>query len=209
MPKLIVAVCLLAQSVSGETPATHEPIKWILTLVGATIFAAGAVALDNIIKRMRDKRGHNLPQLINEIFAEHQIAYPTFFVALLIGAQFKSDKYWAKDVVGILTFLAFLFYAISVYFTTLHEDAIHQDHMKHPCPGADCTRRLTTSTLLKMMLPTIVRVRCLLFVCHNVNALTLELKRALPASTASLERRKACMQSRSARCRAAQLLRPK
>jgi hypothetical protein len=155
MPKLIVAVCLLAQSVSGETPATHEPIKWILTLVGATIFAAGAVALDNIIKRMRDKRGHNLPQLINEIFAEHQIAYPTFFVALLIGAQFKSDKYWAKDVVGILTFLAFLFYAISVYFTTLHEDAIHQDHMKHPCPGADCTRRLTTSTLLKMMLPTI------------------------------------------------------
>lgn len=157
MLDFIVSIGALAFLMQTETtPVTHEPVKWILTLVGATIFAAGAVALDNIIKRLRDKRGHNLPQLVNEIFAEHQIAYPTFFVALLIGAQFKPDKYWAKDVVGILTFLAFLFYAVSVYLTTLHDHAIRQDHDEKNCAGASCPRRLTTWTMLKMCTPTLL-----------------------------------------------------
>ncbi len=45
---------------AASTPPYFQAIKWMLTLAGAVIFAAGAVALDNIIKRQRDKRGHNL-----------------------------------------------------------------------------------------------------------------------------------------------------
>jgi|HubBroStandDraft_6_1064221.scaffolds.fasta_scaffold00142_25 hypothetical protein len=146
-------VCLFVADPQGVVSPLLHPIKWLMTLAGTIIATAGGVAMDNMIKRMRNTRGHNLAQVINEMLAEHQIAYPTYFVALLIAAEFKPDKFWARDIIGILVFVAFLFYAIGVYLTTLHETKLAHDHT---CTGHDCPKSIKVWTGIKMYAPTML-----------------------------------------------------
>lgn len=142
------AFLTLVQSVESETAHPYyHPIKWLITLAGTIIAAAIAVTFDNIVKRLRDVRGHNLTQLLHEMLAEHQIAYLIYFVALLTGAQFLPAYWWAKDAIGVLTFLAFGFYLIAVYLTSLHEVHLEDDHN---CQGVGCKETISAWAFFKL-----------------------------------------------------------
>jgi hypothetical protein len=142
------ALYALAESVQPESAHPYyHPIQWLITLAGTIIAAAIAVIFDNIVKRMRDRRGHNLAQLLHEMLAEHQIAYLIYFVALLTGAEFLPTYWWAKSVIGVLTFLAFGFYLVAVYLTSLHEIHLQEDHN---CRGIGCAVAVSAFGFLKM-----------------------------------------------------------
>ncbi len=142
-----VAFLALANSVSPESSPYFHPVKWLIALAGTIIAAVIAVVLDNIVKRVREARGHNLAQLLHEMLAEHQIAYPIYFVALLTGAEFLPEYWWAKDAIGVLTFLAFGFYLVAVYLTSLHEEHLREDH---ECHGRACRHSLSAWGFLKL-----------------------------------------------------------
>jgi hypothetical protein len=148
MPQHLWAFFALTESVSPETsfPYYHA-VKWLIALAGTIIAAAIAVIFDNIVKRLRDVRGHNLAQLLHEILAEHQIAYLIYFVALLTGAEFLPAYWWARDMIGVLTFLAFGFYLIAVYLTSLHEVQLQKDHH---CQGRACTKPVSVLGFLRL-----------------------------------------------------------
>jgi hypothetical protein len=141
---VVCIALLLADDPSPTDPYSH-PIKWLITLAGTIIAAAGAVVIDNVIKRMRDKRPHNFVQVTNELLAEHQVAYLTYFVALITAARFKW--YWAKDVLGVLVMVTVVFYAVAVYLTTLHEVIIGKHHK---CADQSCGVSLTWRVRMRM-----------------------------------------------------------
>jgi hypothetical protein len=151
---IVGTLCLLLDHVDpkGSSPYYH-PVKWLILLFGSTFAAAAAVAVDNMMRRIRDKRGHNMAQLMNEMIAEHQIAYPTFFVALLTGADFKDGVFWGspKDILGVLVIIGFVFYAAGVYMTTLHEARFHADHH---CIGQPCEKSIGWWMATKIFFPT-------------------------------------------------------
>jgi hypothetical protein len=142
----VVALGNPASAPESVHPYFH-PIKWVITLTGTIIAAAIAVVFDNIVKRLRETRGHNFCQLAHEVLAEHQLAYPLYFVALLTGAEFLPNYWWAKEAIGVLTLMAFGFYLIAVYLTTLHEEQFQRDH---DCPGRGCRKEITAKGFLKM-----------------------------------------------------------
>jgi hypothetical protein len=145
---ICAVVALVNPTATPELPHPYfHPIKWLITLTGTIIAAAIAVVFDNIVKRLRDTRGHNLFQLVHEVLAEHQLAYPLYFVALLTGAEFLPNYWWAKELIGVLTLLAFGFYLIAVYLTTLHEDHFRRDHQ---CHGRGCHETLTAKAFIKL-----------------------------------------------------------
>lgn len=147
MHPYLLAFIALVEPVSAESSPYFHPVKWLIALAGTIIAALIAVVLDNIVKRVRDARGHNLAQLLHELLAEHQIAYPIYFVALLTGAQFLPEYWWAKDVIGVLTFLAFGFYLVAVYLTSLHEEHLQDDHH---CQGHGCRQPISRKGFLKL-----------------------------------------------------------
>jgi hypothetical protein len=148
MPPNVCAALALLQSVpSDSTHPYYHPIQWLITLAGTIIAAVIAVIFDNIVKRMRDHRGHNVAQLLHEMIAEHQIAYLIYFVALLTGAEFLPIYWWAKGVIGVLTFIAFAFYLIAVYLTSLHEVQLVKDHQ---CQGSGCAEPLSAWAFFKL-----------------------------------------------------------
>jgi hypothetical protein len=144
---IFLAFIALAAPPSPESSPYFHPVKWLIALTGTIIAAIIAVILDNIVKRVRDARGHNLAQLLHELLAEHQISYPIYYVALLTGANFLPEYWWAKDVIGVLTFLAFGFYLVAVYLTSLHESHLQKDHH---CPGVGCRQSLSAWGFLKL-----------------------------------------------------------
>jgi len=116
------------------------------------------------MKRLREQRCHNTAQLFHEVVAEHLIAYPPFFVALIIGADYKPDVLWGspKDFIGVLVFVAFSFYVLAVYLTTLNEDqfkALHDCSGKPPCP-----KNISWGDLIALYYPNIL-VAISMFCC--------------------------------------------
>jgi len=150
-----IVVCLLFDHTdpAGSSPYFH-PVKWLILLFGSLFAGAGAVLVDNAMKRLRQSRCHNTAQLFHEVLAEHLIAYPPFFVALIIGADYKSDVLWGspKDIIGVLVFAAFILYVVAVYLTTLHEE---QFKAHHECSGKPpCPKMLSWWNLISMFYPT-------------------------------------------------------
>lgn len=139
---------LFSQSAPADVPHPYyHAVQWLITLAGTIIAAVIAVIFDNIVKRMRDQRGHNLAQLVHEMLAEHQLAYLIYFVALLTGAEFLPAYWWAKGILGILIFIAFGFYLIAVYLTSLHEVHLQEDH---GCPGVGCKQSVSAAAFIKL-----------------------------------------------------------
>jgi hypothetical protein len=125
-------------------------------LFGSIFATAFAVPIDNAMKRLREQRCHNTAQLYHEVLAEHLIAYPPFFVALIIGADYKPAVLWGspKDIIGVLVFVAFCFYVLAVYLTTLHED---QFKTHHNCGGKPpCPKNITWGDLVSLYYPTTI-----------------------------------------------------
>jgi hypothetical protein len=140
-------------------------------MFGSIFAAAGAVAMDNMMKRIREQRCHNLTQVVHEVLADHLIAYPPFFVALVIGADYRPNVLWGspKDFIGFFVIVAFIFYAIGVYLTTLHDEMFVRHHK---CTGFKaCTLQIGWRDASVMFFPTVL-FSAVLFLAGGYFALT-------------------------------------
>jgi hypothetical protein len=97
----------------------------------------------NLFMQAREPRQHNKLKLVNEALARHQLAYPIWYVTLIVLAT--RDKLNAGDsalirlVMQIAIILSVLFWISGVSGVAAQDQAIREDHGECP-PTGKCDR---------------------------------------------------------------------
>lgn len=115
-------------------------ISWLIVLAGAIIVSLLSVLIPNRYHQGRNPRTHNGIKLLNECLARHQLVYLTYFLALVMTADFGQELSWFKNLLGVVGIpLVMLFYSEAVWSTTKHDEWIGQHHT---CANPKCIVRL-------------------------------------------------------------------
>lgn len=115
-------------------------IRWLTVLVGAIIVSLLSVLLPNRYQLGRKPRSHNGIKLLNECLARHQLVYLTYFLALVMTANFGPELSWFRNTLGVVGIpLVILFYSEGVWSTTKHDEWIKQHHI---CVNDECNEKL-------------------------------------------------------------------
>lgn len=141
--------------VQQELPLPRpQTTKWLILLFTTILFAVIAVVIPGLHKQSAQPRAHNALKLLNETLARSQLAFSTYFYALIVGARFSQNLTWITDLLYFFFILtALLLYPVGVYL------AIHQDRaiaVHHTCKTKNCDHMLPRSLVAKLCVPQIV-----------------------------------------------------
>src|SRR6266436_9220553 len=90
-------------------------IRWLTVLFSSIILSILGTTLPNKFRQGVSWRSHNSIKLFNECLARHQLAYFTYFLALLNSQEFGADKEVFNYALIISIVLTTFFYVDAVY----------------------------------------------------------------------------------------------
>jgi hypothetical protein len=136
-------------------------LNWLFTLATSISFAFIGILVPNLYKQTKTPRPHNRHKFLNEFLARHQLTYITFFIAVVLTADFKPGFEWVKKLFALALAMALSSYFIGVYFS-VHQD----DLLGHGCgENGQCARGVSFPDVLKLCRINLLTTVILLCIC--------------------------------------------
>lgn len=113
-------------------------LPW-LVLLGITLLVSvlGIIAPVSL-NQLANPRCHNKEKLWNECLAGHQLAYVTFYIAIIV-AKFHNLQQWQIMLLILFLILSVIFYFIGIKYVADQEKNIKKSHQ---CEDNSCDVRL-------------------------------------------------------------------
>lgn len=124
---------------------------WLIALFTSLAFALIGLVIPNLYKQINRPRAHNVPKLVNEFLARHQIAYITYFLALSFTADFIPQYSMIKKLVNLLIALTFCSYSVGV-FLNVKQDKLFDKFHRTACVDTEaCCYTISAPQLLRLI----------------------------------------------------------
>lgn len=120
----------------------NAPLESLILLIVLILTSLLDVIALNFLTQAKNPRAHNRLKLINECLARHQLAYPIWYITVMLLAAFSKlddrDAIVVRSWMQIAAILSVLFWLGGLNAVTWQDDAISRSHT---CQGPTCQCR--------------------------------------------------------------------
>jgi hypothetical protein len=160
---------MLAEAVAPDPGQwlSAQCIPWVVLLATTILLTLLGILAPTLLAQIQKRRCHNHEKVWNECLAGHQLAYVSFYTAV-IAAKFKMMDQWEMMLMLMFIISSIFFFLVGIKFTV---DQDHNIRKAHVCKDeVACDAALPWSLKWK-----IVRVNAVLAFFSFVTALIFSL----------------------------------